>query len=236
MNTNNYEIISNKYAKSEFKGTGYLAYRDIPVIIFKHSGNKLPHNLLDYGCGAGRSSRLAKDIGISEVIGVDKSIDMLNHARADKTDIKYQLIQNNILPFADNYFDYALSSFVILEISTIKEMLNIFNEIFKVLKPNGAFSILTTSEYHYTGNWLTNFTKYSKDTIFKDGQLVQVYIENIDEELNDYYWHHETYTNTMAEAGFKDIETYFPMGKDSDPFEWKDENDKPPFVIFTGIK
>lgn len=40
----------------------------------------------------------------------------------------------------------------------------------------------------------------------------------------------------MAKAGFKDIETYFPMGKDSDPFDWKDKKIKLPFVIFIGEK
>ena len=39
------------YANLEFPGTYYLAYRDLPEIIFEHvKGRKA----LDFGCGAGR--------------------------------------------------------------------------------------------------------------------------------------------------------------------------------------
>ena len=48
------------YAKLEFPGTYYLAYRDLPGIIFEHvKGRKS----LDFGCGAGRSTRFLQKIG-----------------------------------------------------------------------------------------------------------------------------------------------------------------------------
>ena len=44
------------YAGLELPGTYYLAYRDLPAIIGEHvRGTKA----LDFGCGAGRSSRWA---------------------------------------------------------------------------------------------------------------------------------------------------------------------------------
>ena len=48
------------YAKLEFPGTYYLAYRDLPGIIFDHvKGRKA----LDFGCGTGRSTRFLQKIG-----------------------------------------------------------------------------------------------------------------------------------------------------------------------------
>ena len=58
--TNVYEDTkrSESYAKLEFPGTYYLAYRDIPGIISKHVKGK---NALDFGCGTGRSTRFLKN-------------------------------------------------------------------------------------------------------------------------------------------------------------------------------
>jgi len=42
------------YARLEYPGTYYLAYRDLPKIISTHvKGRKA----IDFGCGAGRSTR-----------------------------------------------------------------------------------------------------------------------------------------------------------------------------------
>ena len=51
---NNYSNFIFLY-KNPIRGTGYLAFRDIPTIL-KMYGNY--HNALDFGCGAGRSSAL----------------------------------------------------------------------------------------------------------------------------------------------------------------------------------
>jgi len=55
------------YAKLEFPGTYYLAYRDLPEIIFEHvKGRKA----IDFGCGTGRSTRFLQKLGFN-AIGVD---------------------------------------------------------------------------------------------------------------------------------------------------------------------
>jgi SAM-dependent methyltransferase len=55
------------YAKLEFPGTYYLAYRDLPEIIFEHVRGR---EALDFGCGTGRSIRFLRKLGFSTV-GVD---------------------------------------------------------------------------------------------------------------------------------------------------------------------
>jgi len=61
------------YSKLEFLGTYYLAYRDLPEIIFEHvKGRKA----IDFGCGTGRSTRFLKKLGFT-VVGVDIAEDMI---------------------------------------------------------------------------------------------------------------------------------------------------------------
>jgi predicted TPR repeat methyltransferase len=54
-----------------------LAYRDLPRIISEHvKGRKA----IDFGCGAGRSTRFLRRIGF-DVVGVDIAEDMIKKAR-----------------------------------------------------------------------------------------------------------------------------------------------------------
>jgi len=55
------------YATLEFPGTYYLAYLDLPAIIAQHVSGR---NALDFGCGAGRSTRFLKKLGF-KAIGID---------------------------------------------------------------------------------------------------------------------------------------------------------------------
>jgi len=48
------------YSKLEFPGTYHLAYRDLPQIIREHVRGRAA---LDFGCGAGRSTRFLRQQG-----------------------------------------------------------------------------------------------------------------------------------------------------------------------------
>jgi SAM-dependent methyltransferase len=64
------------YAKLDFAGTYSLAFRDLPAILGTPS---LGARALDFGCGAGRSTRFLRRLGF-EVVGVDISPEMLRRA------------------------------------------------------------------------------------------------------------------------------------------------------------
>ena len=76
------------YSRLEFPGTYYLAFRDLPSLFEKHiKGTRA----LDFGCGAGRSTRFLKQIGF-DAIGVDISEGMLEQARQKDPGGDYRLI------------------------------------------------------------------------------------------------------------------------------------------------
>lgn len=79
---------ADAYAELEFPGTYYLAYRDLPAILRRQiHGNAA----LDFGCGAGRSTRFLRELGF-DVIGIDISEPMLTLARQRDPDGEYLLV------------------------------------------------------------------------------------------------------------------------------------------------
>lgn len=233
IETNDYSKIASVYSKSPIRGTGYLAFRDIPQIIQKYYKNNQPNIALDFGCGTGRSSRYLHSLGINKVYGVDKSQEMLDHAIINNDDINYLFIKDNYLPFESDYFDLVFSTFVMLEIATKTELLNIFTNIYNVLKPDSYFIFVTNSEHLYSKNWLTNSTNYPKDKIFKNGEKIKIFLKNINQELYDYYWDDEAYKSILNQAGFNYINVHYPLGHTNEPYEWLDEAIYSPFAVYT---
>lgn len=61
---------------------------DLPAIIATHVGGRAA---LDFGCGAGRSTRFLKRLGF-DAIGIDVSSQMIELARGADPDGRYQLV------------------------------------------------------------------------------------------------------------------------------------------------
>ena len=68
---------ADAYARLDFPGSYYLAFRDIPALIGDVTTGLVA---LDFGCGAGRSTRFLARLGF-HVTGVDISPEMLAQAR-----------------------------------------------------------------------------------------------------------------------------------------------------------
>lgn len=81
MNTAYNQDEASKYAQLSLLGEGtiYLSFRDLKQMITSSFPSQQLQKLktVDYGCGAGRSTRFLKSIGISDVKGFDISEDMI---------------------------------------------------------------------------------------------------------------------------------------------------------------
>ncbi|MFY9590275.1 class I SAM-dependent methyltransferase [Rickettsia endosymbiont of Halotydeus destructor] len=217
------------YTEMKSSASRYLSYRDLPDLLKQYvHGTKA----LDYGSGTGLSTQFLLEQGY-EVTGVDVSSAMLEKTKKALPKVKFSLIKNGALPYLSNIYDLVFSSLVLFEISNEKEMLKYLLEAKRVMKKNGIFVVLTGAEAMYSNKNLYSFyNDYPENSNLKSGKLVKVKLPDIDLTFEDYYWSENDYKESFKKAGFNIIETHYPLGKKGEPYPWKEEKSKSPFVIF----
>jgi ubiquinone/menaquinone biosynthesis C-methylase UbiE len=143
---------AKSYAKLEFPGTYYLAYRDIPAMVRKHVSGA---TALDLGCGTRRSTRFVKRLGF-QTIGIDISRDMISYARSSDPGGDYRLVSDGDLRnIADDTFDLILSAFTFDNVPSIEHKLHLFKELRAKLKATGRLVNLVSSPQIYVHEWVS---------------------------------------------------------------------------------
>ena len=121
---------ASSYARLEFPGTYYLAYRDLTAIIAEHVRGK---RALDLGCGTGRSTRFIRSLGF-DAVGVDIAEPMLALARARDPQGDYRLVPEGDIRFSPRRtFDLVLSVFTFDNIPTLEKKVVLFESLKHVL-------------------------------------------------------------------------------------------------------
>lgn len=227
MKVNNYANTAKEYALADNSGTTHVVFKVISSLIKKYSiGTKA----LDYGCGTGCSTLFLSELGL-DVEGVDICPHMLKEALNIK-DIAFKLIQSAKLPHEDESFDMVFSSFVLFEISSKDELSNVFNEIYRVLKPGGIFMSITGTEELYRRNWLTVNVDFPENKNLKSGDVAKVLLSDVNFMVYDYYWTHQDYIDVISKTQFSHLETLLPLGNENDGYDWIDETKYPPYSIY----
>lgn len=217
-----------KYVKSGFENTYYLGYRDIPHFLEKYSEGK---RAVDYGCGAGRSSRFLKANGF-EVIGVDISKKMLEQAVKQDPSSHYLHIKSAKIPVFDNSCDLVFSCFVFLTISSKQELLAILHEAYRSLRSGGIFIVVTGSEKLYSHEWLSYRTNYPQNRKLQSGSVAKIFLKDLEIEFLNYYWTDKDYTELFEQSSFRILEKHFPLGKLNDVNGWISETKHSPYAIY----
>jgi ubiquinone/menaquinone biosynthesis C-methylase UbiE len=232
--SNSYEDAkrAEAYAKLEFPGTYYLAYRDLPSIIFEHvKGRKA----IDFGCGTGRSARFLQKLGFN-VIGVDIAEEMVRKARELDPEGDYRLIEDGDLrQFKDGGYDVVLSVFTFDNIPTIEKKIRNFSEIRSLLKSEGKMINLVSSPEIYTHEWASFSTKdFVENKYAKSGNKVRIVQTDLEDKrpVEDVVWTHECYLEVFKRAGLELVKTYRPLAKENEPFKWVNETRIAPWVIY----
>jgi SAM-dependent methyltransferase len=220
------------YAKLEFPGTYYLAFRDLPEIIFKHiKGRKA----IDFGCGTGRSTRFLQKLGF-DAIGVDIAEDMIKRARQIDPQGDYHLIgDGDFSQFEDGAYDLILSVFTFDNIPTENKKVELFKKLGSLLKNKGLLVNLVSSPDIYVNEWTSLSTKdFPENRLAKCGDKVKIIVTAIDDKrpVEDIIWPDKDYRETYRKAGLGVVETHKPLAKEDEPFEWISETEIAPWVIY----
>lgn len=223
---------AESYAELGFPGTYYLAYRDLPEIIDRHTVGR---RALDFGCGTGRSTRFLRDLGF-DVTGVDISRSMLERARELDPEGDYRLVPDGKLPGLDpGSFDLVLSVFTFDNIPQLEHKATLFGALGRVLAPAGRIVGLVSSPEIYLHEWASFSTRaFPENRVAASGDEVRIVMLDVDDDrpVTDIVCSDEDYRTVFDRAGLTVEAAYRPLGRPEDPFQWVSEMTVPPWSIY----
>lgn len=229
---NNAALYAQYYSRLNITGTQFLAFRDIAELIQKYVSGT---TTLDYGSGAGKSTLYLKSLGLN-VDGVDINEEMVNYARGVDPQGKYKIIDSAKVPVKDRHYDLVFSSWVLMEISSKQELLNITKEVARVLKTEGVFIAILCNKDTYNTDWLSENTQFAENKNLHSGSIVKMLFKEINLSIYDYFWSDEDYREVINKAGLHILQTHNPLGKDEDGYAWVNEQNKSPCTIYIAKK
>lgn len=223
---------AESYAKLEFPGTYYLAYRDLPKIIKDHTQGT---TAIDFGCGTGRSSRFLKGLGF-DVTGIDISEAMIANAQSVDPQGDYRLIDSDQLAeLPTAHYDLVLSVFTFDNIPDRESKVRNLTSLRRALKPGGRIVSLVSTPDIYVNEWASFSTKeFPENRSAKSGEEVKIVMLDVEDRrpVIDVVCSHEDYLSVFDHAGLQVIARYLPMGASDEPFDWVSETTIAPWSIY----
>jgi SAM-dependent methyltransferase len=220
------------YARLEFPGTYHLAYRDLPELVRQHvTGTRA----LDFGCGAGRSTRFLAALGLGTV-GLDISSDMVRLARQRDPAGDYRVIADGDFGGLPAHgFDLVTSVFTFDNIPGRDRKVALFAGLRGLLAPQGRLLSLVSSPEIYVNEWASFTTKrFAGNFTAKAGDYVYTEMTDIDDRrpVQDILWPHAGYLDVYARAGLEVVAEHRPLGRDDEGIAWVSETRIAPWVIY----
>jgi ubiquinone/menaquinone biosynthesis C-methylase UbiE len=220
------------YAALEFPGTYYLAYRDLPAIVAQYVTGR---EALDFGCGAGRSTRFLKKLGFN-AIGIDISSSMIQLAKNADPSGEYRLVADgDFSAFKPGSFDLVLSAFAFDNIPGVGKRCAQLRGLRRLLKNQGRIILLGSTPDIYTHEWASFTTKdFPENLQAKSGDTVRIVMKDVADgrPVVDLVWFHEDYMSLFAASGLNLVAQSAPLGREDEPYEWVSETSIAPWVIY----
>ncbi len=223
---------AESYAKLEFPGTYYLAYRDLPQLISDYAHGA---KALDFGCGTGRSTRFLRKLGF-ETVGIDISENMIKRARQFDPDGDYRLVSDGSVGESSEVdYNLILSAFTFDNIPTETKKVSLFKALASVLDRNGIMINLVSSPEIYMHEW-TSFTTrdFPENRNAKNGDVVKIIMKDVEDRrpVEDIIWMDDAYRDVYRRAGLEVVKMHAPLANDSEPYEWINETKIAPWVVY----
>ena len=139
-----FTITSEAYESTK----GYVEEADLGIgcgLPVQHAGIKKGDTVIDLGSGAGNDCFVAREVAGVEgrVIGIDFAHNMITRARANAqrrglTNVDFIEADIEQIPMQDETAEVVISNCVL---NLIPNKKRVFNEIYRLLKPNGHFCV-----------------------------------------------------------------------------------------------
>jgi SAM-dependent methyltransferase len=223
---------ADAYATLEFPGTYWLAFRDLPAIIARHVSGPVA---LDFGCGAGRSTRFLERLGF-DATGVDVSASMIENARKADHAGSYRLIgDGDFSGLEAGGFDLVLSAFAFDNIADAARRAELLGGLRRLLRHDGRVILLDSTAEIYTHEWISFSTSaFPENRAARSGDTVRIVMMDVVDQrpVVDYIWFHDDYLRLFDAAELRLIAQYRPLGTEGEPWRWKSELSVAPWVIY----
>lgn len=220
------------YARLEFPNTYYLAFRDLPEII---RGCAPGRRALDFGCGAGRSTRFLRALGF-EVTGVDVAGEMLERARRADPDGDYRLVPDgDVGVLAGGAWDLVLSVFTFDNVPTLERKAGLLAGLRERLAPGGRIVSLVSSPDIYVNEWASFSTRdFPGNFTAQDGDDVYTVMLDVEDRrpVHDVRCSDACYREAYRRAGLAVLGVFRPLGREDEPYPWVSETRVAPWVIY----
>ncbi|MCG8458227.1 MAG: class I SAM-dependent methyltransferase, partial [Holophagales bacterium] len=190
---------------------------------------------LDFGCGAGRSSRFLRSLGF-ETVGVDIAEPMLAQARAQDPRGDYRRVPDGDLSaLASDTYDLVLAAFTFDNVPTMEKKVRLFQALKNLLKDDGCIVSLVSSSEIYVNEWVSFSTEsFPENRAAKSGDKVRIVMLDVEDQrpVEDILWTDEAYREVYRRAGLAPIQVHRPLAEPTEPFAWVSETTIAPWVIY----
>lgn len=218
------------YATLEYPGTYWLAFRDLPELIGPGAGKCA----LDFGCGAGRSTRFLQGLGYTTA-GVDVSEAMLAQARARDPRGDYRLVgPDGVRGAGLGVFDLILAAFTFDNVPTRATKVNLLSGLAAALRPGGVLIHLVSAPEIYRHEWASFTTRdFPENRVARDGDVVRIVMLDVPDRrpVEDVLCSEAAWRAIFADAGLTPLRTHRPLGRAGEPFTWVSETRVAPWAI-----
>lgn len=220
------------YATLEYPGTYSLAFRDLPALIREHVRGTAA---LDFGCGAGRSTRFLRGLGF-DAVGVDVSAAMLAKAReADPSGDYLLLADGDFSPVGARRFDLVLAAFTFDNVPDRGHRARLLRGLAGLLREEGRVVLLDSTPELYVNEWASFSTRdFPENRRAGSGDLVKVVMTDVADRrpVEDVLWRDEDYRALAQEAGLETLRVHRPLARGDEPVAWVNETRVPPWVVY----
>ena len=230
-NVNEDEERARAYATLKFPGTYHLAFRDLPALIRRYSHGS---RALDFGCGAGRSTRFLRNLGL-DVVGADISQAMLDQARAFDPSGDYYLFRDGIAgKFAPGSFDLVLAAFTFDNMPT-ETKADALSALCNLLAPDGCLFLIVSSPAIYINEWTSFSTRdFPENRHARDGDRVRIIMLDVLDRrpVEDVFCTDAYYRRLFESAGLSLLEVQSPLATGEEDTQWVRETRTAAWTIY----